>query len=82
VLIDSSEEAAVRQQQCTKYTKQVSFPPDDNLAIVHQLRASSSAGDLAPWHEEAADAGEQQQQDCECTVSGSSSIDRLARMPL
>lgn len=67
VLIDSSEQpqAAARQQ----YTKQVSFPPDDNLATVHQLQPSSSAGDLAPWSEEAAAAGEQEG-DC-CVVSGS-----------
>lgn len=61
VLIDSSNEeprqAAARRQQ---YTKQVSFPPDDNLATVHQLRPSSSAGDLAPWNGDAAAAGEQE----------------------
>lgn len=65
VLIDSSSEtqsqAAARQQ----YTKQVSFPPDDTLATVHQLHPSSSAGDLAPWSEEAAAvAGDEQEGGC------------------
>lgn len=67
----SPDNTTLSSSHTAKAAKQVSFPTDDAIAVVHHLRPSSSAGDLSTRHDDGSTAAGD--------VRGSSSLRFLAR---